>query len=216
MADVAIASAIFAGILIVCLNAFIAMGKIYFKGSVEAKVQEASRGILDEIARTIATTGAEIEGPIRETPPGWISYCIAGVKYSFQQDKQLNRGGAVNNKVDQAFVKSIVRDSNGDPTGRCVGITPRPPNNRSHGVELLDYQMRVHDFSIETYGRLHVIKLTLIYGGDPNDDEYEGEVFEFRPDDNVHAFDDQTRCELRGTFCYIVRIHREVYQSISE
>lgn len=140
LADVAIASAIFAGVLVVCLSAFIAMGRIYFKGSIETRTQGIARKILDEIDRTISTTAVDVGNLI----PGsdWEAYCIAGVKYSFRKGRQLDRNpptGSIN-RVDQVFVKSIVTeqasdDVNGDgmtdgldriPTENCDSVDPEP------------------------------------------------------------------------------------------
>ncbi len=228
LADVTIASAIFAGVLIVCLGAFIAMGRIYFRGSLEAKSQEVSRGVLDEITRTISTTAVEVKGPITQSGSDWEAYCIAGVKYSFLRGKQLDRNiPPRSQKVDRAFIKSIVIeiDSNGNPVLNSTTNRPQPagtcdntgpgPDEVGPGIELLDYQMRIHDFSITSYGRHHVIKLDILYGGDPDVPARENEVFEFS-DENNPVFDSQTRCELTETFCFITRSEREVYQSVSK
>ena len=208
-------------------------GAIYFRGSLEAKVQEVSRGIVDEISRTISTTAVEIKGPITLLGSDWKAYCIAGIKYSFLEGKQLDRNlPASTVKVDRAFVKSIVKETIGMvevPTGSCTSTNdPRPPSS-GEGIELLDYRMRVQEFSIESYGRLHVIKLNLFYGGDPDIPPRENEVFEFSlerypnpltPFDENNSdhleFTDETRCELAETFCFISRSRREAYQVISE
>ena len=238
IADVAISSAIFAGVLVVCLGAFSAMGKIYFRGSIEARVQEASRSIVDEISRTISTTGVEVKYiyPIIPPPPaipdGWEAYCIAGIKYSFREGKQLDRDLATPTiKVDRAFVKSVVKENIGGVdviTGSCANTNdPAPP--ASEGIELLDYRMRVQEFDIKSYGRLHVIRLNLFYGGDPDEPARENEVFEFflerypnplipfaESDPDHLEFTDDTRCELAETFCFISRSRREAYQLVSE
>ena len=119
------------------------MGQIYFRGSLEAKVQEASRSVVDEIARTLSTTAVEFEY-ITETDPiinpeGWEAYCIAGVKYSFIENKQLDRNlPSPTFKVDRALIKSIVKDSQNEPTGSCnTTTTPVPSSggrNRATGL----------------------------------------------------------------------------------
>ena len=229
LADVAIASAIFSGVLIVCLSAFIAMGNIYFKGSIETRTQGVARKILDGIDRTISTTAVEIE--TIDHGSDWKAHCIAGIKYSFREGYQLDRDPPANpltKKVNQVLVKSIVTDSLGTPTESCDGIVPDPPS--SGGVELLGQRMRIAEFSIENHERLHFIKLSLVYGGDPDNEEIEKEVFEFQDenelDTTVNKYlefqldhpdpANRARCELGETFCFITRNRRDVYQSVSE
>lgn len=246
LADVAIASAIFAGVMIVCLGAFVAMGKIYFRGSIEIKTQEASRNIVDDISRNISTTAIEYI-PIPKIPyldPGheeeWEAYCIAGIKYSYRTGWQLSRNppspspppAPPPKRVDRVFVKSVVLDGSGAATGNCdtTLTNPRPPSPGSgRAVELLSDQMRIMKFNIRNYGRLHVIELDIAYGGDPDLLAREDEVFEFPkeivndpsdpfdPADAAHyEFNDDTRCELTETFCFISRADREAHRSISE
>ena len=234
LADVAIATAIFSAVLVVCLGAFMSMGRIYFKGSVELKTQEVGRSVLDEIGRTIATTAVDVKyipnDPVIN-PDEWEAYCIAGIKYSFRKGYQLERDPppTAHKGVRRAFVKSVVSDIHGNFTGDCRNVTsPEPPLDASKGLELMDYRMRLQDFRIDKYGHLHVIKLQLIYGGNPDNPDFEKEVFEFpneidntQPNyldfqlDEVNP-DNRTRCELGEAFCFILRLKREVYQSIVE
>ena len=224
LADVAIASAIFSGVLLVCLSAFIAMGRIYFKGSIETRTQGVARKVLDEIDRTISTTAVAYK--LIDHGPDWKAYCIAGIKYSFREGYQLDRDppGGSTKRVNQVFVKSIVTDSMGQRTESCDNANPEPPD--SGGIELLGQQMRITEFSIVENQRLHSIKLSLVYGGDPDEPARENEVFEFPREINMDPFDendqthleftDETRCELAETFCFITRNRRDVYQSVSE
>ena len=60
--------------------------------------------------------------------------------------------------------------------------------------------MRIQEFDISSYGRLHVIKLNLFYGGDPDVPARENEVFRFFPVDNDNRPDQKfgRRHPLRG------------------
>lgn len=248
LADVAIATAIFAAIMVVCLGALISMSRVYFKSSVERKVQDIPRVVLGEIGRAIATTAVDVGAVIGPDANGWRAYCIAGIKYSFRLDPagrgyQLDRNppGGSSKKVNQVFVKSIVTDSMGNPTGNCDSVrgdplatppiaanpAPPPPGPGGNSIELLDYRMRLHDFSITNYNRLHVIRLAVIYGGDPDDDDLEKEIFEFdeellttAPDYLDFKLDDpvlanRALCELGEAFCYILDARREIYQPVT-
>lgn len=258
LADVAIASAIFAGVLIVCLSAFMAMGRIYFKGSIETRTQGVAQKILDEVGRTISTTAVEISGRLTKDGSNWEAYCIAGIKYSFLEYGQLDR--EVTGK-ERVFIKSIVTDEQGRPTGNCAdsGSDPDPPERgcsnpaktteaacgvadwdhdsdpmtpliagvwSAGGVELLGRRMMLEHFSIRTFGRLHVIQLNLVYGGDPDNNALQMEVFDFSNEVDPADADtylrfrlnraDRARCELGETFCFITINRREIYQSVSE
>ena len=229
--DVAIATAIFSMILVICLGAFISMGRIYFKSSTEIRTQEVVRSVMDEISRKIATTAADVYVLPPNPPSPWSAYCIAGIKYSYRKGYQLDRDPPTgsNKKVRQVFVKSIVTDTSGNPTGNCnsvIGISnnPAPPSGgATKKIELIDHNMRLENFEIvDLYAPLYIIKLDIVYGGDPDYDDLEKEVFEFH-DETVtpleFKLDDpdpakRARCTLGETFCYILRSRREVYQSI--
>ena len=217
------------------------MGRIYFRSSVESNTQDVARTVLGEIARTVATTAAKVEvvrDPSATNPDGWEAYCIAGVMYSFRTGIQLVRSSMTSpQKSDRVFVKSVVLDPLGNPTGNCntvAGITPQKPQPPSGAttasIELLNYNMRIEHFSINTYGRLHVMKLDLVYGGDPDDEELEKAIFEFEnettpppPPNNYLDFqlsdpdpNKWAHCNPREAFCAVLKSEREVYQSVAK
>ncbi len=226
--DVAIATAIFSMILVICLGAFISMGRIYFKSSTEIRTQEVVRNVMDEISRKIATTAADVYDLEPVAP--WDAYCIAGIKYSYRNGYQLDRNPPTgsNKKVRQVFVKSIVTDVSGNPTGNCNSVIdpnndPAPSGGATKKIELIDHNMRLENFEIVSlFAPLYIIKLDIVYGGDPDYDDLEKEVFEFHDETGPSLefkLDDpdpakRARCTLGETFCYILRSRREVYQSI--
>lgn len=223
IADATIATAIFAAIMLICLEAFLSLSRIYSKGLIEIKTQEVSRVVIDEISRTIATTAVDFDHiPRRPLITGdWEAFCIAGVMYSFRKNYQLERAPppGAQYQTDRVLVKSIVTEPGTNKIkGDCENVTdPRPPP-ADESLEMLDYRMRINEFSIEDHGHLHTIKLDLIYGGNPDNEVFEKEVFDFvgqvESDPGFRVFNDQTRCELREAFCFILRLEREVYQLV--
>lgn len=127
--ETTLAIAIFSFLVVFCLGIFIHIGRVYYHGLYENRVQEATRNIITTISESLRTSGVEVEelhysgdsGPRKDN--GWHGYCIGNVKYSYRLNTQL---------LDPAEADPLSA-----PNYESIDNPPPPPPNLQHDLHPL-------------------------------------------------------------------------------
>ncbi len=98
--ELMIATMVFSVILLLVTTGIIQIGKTYYKGALQARTQDTARNIIDEVSRGIQFSGVD---PVPTTPilptttypavDGQYWFCVNGINYSYNLDKQLGSTG---------------------------------------------------------------------------------------------------------------------------
>ena len=161
IAELMIATAVFAVVLLIVSFGILQISRTYYKGITSNKTQEAARSIIDDISRSIQFGGG--------TPPavqtqGTISYfCVATTRYSYIVGTQV---------VDSAPAVSAHQGYHGivrDTASNCSANLPNlaVQNLAAGATELLSVNMRLAAFQLNNLGNnLFNIQVKVISGDD--------------------------------------------------
>jgi hypothetical protein len=144
--------------MLVLSMAVLQIGRIYQKGTVNAKTQEVARTVIEDVSRSIQFSGGEIQ----TLDSG--SYCIGNRRYSVARNQQV--------KTSPARHALLVDE----PSGNCsasgaqslTAPTCSPAPLHFCGEELVGVNMRLSVFTIEHIGesRLYKVRVRVVYGDD--------------------------------------------------
>ena len=218
LAELMIAVSAFSLLLLVCFGAFIFLGHIYYKGTIEIKTNEIVRTVVEDISGAIQFSGVELSRAGATTPDnGWRAYCIGHRKYSYRisDAAEINKPGvqldfdaaydftSSNKKASSVFVVS-------NKQGACTD--PEPTGIQQY--ELLDERMRILSFEVDHVttdssiaGKLVTVELSIAFGGDADDSDVDLETFE----QNGGTIE---RCKSGQTFCSVARLNTTVYRKV--
>ncbi len=158
--ELMIATAVFSVVLILCTTGMIQIGRMYYKGVISTRTQEAARSIIEEVSRSIQFGGGQVILPSGTNPD---RFCIDDQRYSFVTGKQVTDGAPTPTQTRNA----LVVDS--DPS--CSIASPPidsavyslPANSR----QLVPVNMRLARLSIEDKGDgLYKITVRIAHGDD--------------------------------------------------
>jgi prepilin-type N-terminal cleavage/methylation domain-containing protein len=162
--ELMIATSVFSVILLLCTIALLQIGRTYYKGLTESKIQQAARSIIDEISRGIQFSG----NPIASTPTGAGSsyvFCIGDQRYSVMLDQEVENNPSSMHQGYHALVS--------DNYPGCNNSSPKNTNfgtgTLTNGArELLGLNMRLTSLSVSNVANtnLYSINLRLVYGDD--------------------------------------------------
>lgn len=126
-------TAIFAGVLLLCLSALVQIGRMYYKGVTTTQTQQAARGIIDGIAQSIQFSSATVKTPtaldgISAAPSGpsvtvggdvvtgAVGYfCVGATRYTFAMDRMQDNS----NNTARKTIKHAVWV---DEPGQCASV----------------------------------------------------------------------------------------------
>lgn len=170
-----IAAAVFSMVILVCAFAIVHVGRMYYKGVITNRTQDAARRVVEDIAAAIQF------GPRYSDPNLFFrtsdlsndpkSICIGNNRYTFTSESPQGNGAGMSPHV---LWKDRVNGTN------CpVGDLSSPSN----GMEMLGNNMRLPLFSVTppTSGLLWNIQIRVAYGD--NVDLFEGNGTETNPED---------------------------------
>jgi prepilin-type N-terminal cleavage/methylation domain-containing protein len=145
--ELMIATSVFSVILLIASSGVIQIGRLYYKGVTQARVQETARNISEEISRSLQfSNNGRVNGSASNI------FCVGDSRYIFH----------LNQKVSPPEGKhGILEQKIGD--GSCNDPPP------SGGKELLGTNMRVLVFSVEPQsydGNSYKIHIKIAYGDD--------------------------------------------------
>lgn len=162
--ELMIATAIFSIILLICLGAFIQIGRMYYKGITTSRTQEVARDIMDDISREIQFSGSTVTPSSPSTP----RFCVGTKRYTFVLNRQLTD----NNPMQPWQTHNVLlKDELGSASLGCPPSTGSGSVALSNPQELISENMRlvtmdVTDISNASSGsaRLWQVDIKLLYG----------------------------------------------------
>ena len=207
---------VFTFLIVLCIGLFIFLGRIYYRGLYENRVQEVARTIVDSVAESVRTSGAEIDPyntatgeivMIAGTPytHTWYAYCIGNIQYSYKLNTQLVAEPDGSHEANEVFV-AVRGCNNPDANPKNVmvddGMGVLVPADKT---ELLSEGMRLLEFSIKQVGEnqdFYRIRIKVAVGGDASDLPYDKAVFEYTNHPcTPHATNPETPTPLYETDC---------------
>ncbi len=209
--ELMIAISVFSIILLICISAIIYVGRLYYIGVSQAKVQGVARSSVDTLSDAIkfsADSVKKIEPTLADDWSG--AYCIGVRKYSYVIGKVLTDNVVPDTKqTTQALVESI------DPNCGSAGVTVEPVITDPSDIryvptrELLGKYMRINEFSIvqDTSTGLATITMSVVYGGDGTDAD--ADIFNYKVGSDVI---ESCKTGVGGSqFCSFITFKKIVY-----
>ncbi len=172
--ELMIATAVLSTMLILVTAVMVNIGNLYYKGVSQARVQDDTRGISDQVSQYIRLSDQPPVGPYSGAN-GTQLYCIGAIRYAFVLGVQI---GTEAPGTSSTYHHVLWRDV--DPTpGSCpTDIDPAHPalgqvdltrtdldNNDPTGVELISNNSRLTQFSM-TNASPSSITVGVAYGDD--------------------------------------------------
>lgn len=172
--ELMIATAVLSTMLILVTGVMVNIGNLYYKGINQARVQDNTRGIADEVSQYIRLSDQPPVGPYSGAN-GTQLYCVGAIRYAFVLGVQI---GTVAPGTSTTYHHVLWRDI--DPTpGSCP--TDIDPSNLSlgkvdlsdanlanadpSGTELITNNSRLTDFSM-TNASPSAVSIGVAYGED--------------------------------------------------
>jgi prepilin-type N-terminal cleavage/methylation domain-containing protein len=169
--ELMIATAILATILVLLTVMMINIGKLYYKGLNQARIQGATRGIVDDVSQQLQLNGTA-PLPANATISGisMNAYCLGNIRYSYVVGTQIGTGDDITTTGTTPQIPHVLwRDTN--TSGGCTPLNltqPDPtatagPANSSNGSELIPANSRLTNFSISASSP-YTISIEIAYG----------------------------------------------------
>lgn len=179
--ELLIATTVFSTILLLATSGIIHIGKVYYRGIINAKTQETARSIVDEVSKSIQMGGTnDIIAPDSPRagnigPNGEKAFCVGNIRYTFAPNTKLLQTSVRNSQVlwvDQTSSNPSCLPLNLNSTSSCSAPTVSPPCDAETDKiadakrrELLSNNMRVANLQVDAItGSLARINLTIVYG----------------------------------------------------
>ncbi len=155
--ELMIATAVFSVILVMMTVMMIGIGKLYFKGINQARVQNNVRSVTDELAQKLKLLDSP-PAPIAGVPTTMAYYCLGTTRYTFR----------LNTKIGTGANKHILwRDTVAD--GACAISLPNlnadPASADPAGTELIAPNSRLTYFDVSPTSP-YIISVGVAYGDD--------------------------------------------------
>lgn len=147
--ELMIATSLLSVIILVGSMVMINIGRQYYKGINQAKVQNGARNITDEVATQLQLSS---NTPIyKEGPDGSKRYCIGTTRYTFVLNRQIS------DSPSASQTRHVIWRDDNNVTGGCEDpvagflAAPEPSPSATGGVELMASNSRLSAFCIGTY-----------------------------------------------------------------
>lgn len=180
LVELLIATTVFSVILIAATASLIQIGRMYNKGVISSRTQQAARNVTDELTQSIQFSNGEITtyGPVPSQPLPTQVLCLGTVRYTFVLNAQQNKevpSGQYNTpqyplQIKHALWKDYLSDD-GECQNGSSADTPNltidnPGGNGSGGSDLLSQGMRLIalDVTATSNPNLYTLKVGVIYG----------------------------------------------------
>jgi prepilin-type N-terminal cleavage/methylation domain-containing protein len=153
--ELMISTAILSTILLLTTAVMLNIGKLYYKGVNQARVQDGSRAILDEVSQHLQFSDQALQAG--HSNIGGVDtsvYCIGNTRYSYVKNIQIGQ------------IKHVLwRDT---PSAGCVATSPANltlATPSTGGTELIPPNSRLTEFSI-TIASPYTVAIGVAYGDD--------------------------------------------------
>jgi prepilin-type N-terminal cleavage/methylation domain-containing protein len=151
--ELLIASAIFSVIMLICLTAFVEIGRAYYKGVTMSRTQDVARSMIDDISRSLQFSNASVSSI------GNTTYCVGNKRYTISRGIEITSSGGVAGLQGQHGVQ---REDNF--IGGCSAATPAQLGS---ATELLSEGMQIDVFEVapvSTDNKLWQIHIKIVSG----------------------------------------------------
>lgn len=188
--ELLIATVTFSVVLLVITSAIIQIGRIYYKGVVQARVQERTRTITEDISQTIQFSRTDLAGNQITTATGIGHICVGNKVYTYNKGVRLDS------------THRVLVEENGSSCTPYGAMNP-PLAALGDRVELVGDGMQLLDISVQNIpsgSDLYQIKVRLAYGQTSDMQDTNGDTI-------------MDRCKpisLGGQFCAISELTTNV------
>lgn len=156
--ELMIATTVLSVILLLSTVAMVNIGRLYYKGVNQARVQDTVRSINDEISQNLQSSGANPKLSLMSKKGKIRAYCIGDVRYTYVLNTQIGTGEDQAGKPKSNHV--LWRD-------KAPSNCPKPSNNfldnPTNGVELMPANSRLIDFKVDKTSPFE-ISIAIVYG----------------------------------------------------
>lgn len=174
--ELMIATSVLATILVTVSIIMISIGNLYYKGINQARVQDGTRSIADEISQRLQLSGLPPKQPAAPDPNGTNAYCIGTTRYTYVIGVQIGTNGpGAPSPSPIPFQHVLWRDTiQSADTCQVATLTAANPSQGSDvgnsdakdGSELMVPNSRLINFSITPLSSPYTLALGIAYGDD--------------------------------------------------
>lgn len=175
IAELLLASAVFAVVLLIALSGFLQIGHLFYKGVSTTQTQNINKQIVDDISAGLQTADSI---NTHQSYGGWAYACVGNTRYTysigrmvdFSQTRNYNQPVSATATTGGNF--GLIKDSLAGSGGACATpcndtCAPGQQAFSSGKTELLGNKMRLEKFEINNLGpNLYGISVKVAYGDD--------------------------------------------------
>jgi prepilin-type N-terminal cleavage/methylation domain-containing protein len=154
--ELMIATLVFSIVLLVCLAAFLQVGRLFYKGVNLSLTQDNTRDIMSSISNDIRFTKNSPTTNNMSSPNGY--FCIGLHRYKYMKGNHLY---LASENLSSNY--GLVRE---DISAGCP--SPAVPGSGSNPTEMLGNSMQLNDLSITCVNTQCNIKVHVVFYGDDN------------------------------------------------
>ena len=159
--ELMIATAVLSTILLLSTVMMVSIGKLYYKGINQSRVQDATRNILDNVSQHLQLSDSD-PVPAVSSDGKVKAWCVGGSRYTYVINRQIGNDSTKNQSPHVLW-----RDDNPNP-GSCFPPDPNflnNPTNGLNGIEMIPPHSRLTAFDI-TAPSPYKISVGVAYGDD--------------------------------------------------
>jgi prepilin-type N-terminal cleavage/methylation domain-containing protein len=189
LVELLIATTVFSVILIAASASLIQIGRMYNKGVISSRTQQAARSVSDALTQSIQFSNGEVIAfdPVANKPVPTQVLCLGTVRYTFVLNAQQNNEvpqGQYNTPQYPRQIKHALWKDQMSTAGACQDAnstdTPNltldnPGGNGTNGSDLLSQGMRLSSLNVSPTSNpnLFTVEVGVLYGDNdllaPND-----------------------------------------------
>jgi prepilin-type N-terminal cleavage/methylation domain-containing protein len=156
--ELMIATAVLATMLLILTIMLLSIGKLYYRGLNQARVQDSVRNVTDDISAELqlASNGVQVGGPVMISNGGTqvqiAAYCIGTTRYTYNIGTQIGTGTDTTTPPTPQIQHVLWKDTN--TSGGCAPLNLAAANpsggvpTSSDGAEMAPPNSRLTNFSI--------------------------------------------------------------------
>lgn len=151
-----IATAVFSVVMLLCAYAIVHVGRMYYKGMITNRTQDAARRVIDDVAAVVQFGAGDVASGSNDDRLAW---CMGNTRYTYILNDPLG-------SVPHVLWKDTHSSGGCDP----ADISEAEPEDSIDGQEMLGSNMRITRFDMPpaTADGLQTISIRIAYG-DSND-----------------------------------------------
>lgn len=158
--ELMIATAVLSTILLLSTVMMVSIGKLYYKGINQARVQDATRTILDNVSQHLQLTSSDPMQSENSDDGKSQAWCIGDTRYTYTIGRQMG-----NDSTQNQSPHVLWREDNPNP-GSCDKPGPNALDNPSgiNGTEMIPPNSRLTAFDINQTIQPYKISIGVAYG----------------------------------------------------